>query len=109
MDQLSAMGVSPFVLTRSPLVSDPVVSVPTPEQAVGAAGDDGHTQMLVAGGAKTYEAFLSAGLVDTITLNILPTLTEDGLRVAVDASGKLELNDHSELGDGVLQLRYLLR
>lgn len=64
------------------------------EQALLAAGD---RDVLVLGGATTIQAFLAAGLVDELTLQLVPLLLGDGTRLfanlPTDFSARLTVTD----------------
>jgi dihydrofolate reductase len=81
-----------------------------PEEALAALERLGHDTALVGGGAATDDAFLRAGLVDELYLNVLPYLSGPALTIAL-AEGQFadaELLDTTTLGDGVVQLHYRL-
>lgn len=102
-----------FVLThhpREPLtLSDTTFTFVTGgiEDSVGqarAAAGDGDVQ--VSGGASTVAQALAAGLVDELTLHVVPVLLRDGVR-PLDGAGDPELEAIEVVpGSGVTHLRY---
>jgi dihydrofolate reductase len=79
-----------------------------PEEALEFLAGRGHATALVGGGAATDNAFLGAGLVSELYLNILPRLTGPGpsLSLADGRFAEAELLDTTALTDGIVQLRY---
>jgi len=84
--------------------------VRTPQAALAYLQERGHTTVLLAGGEQLHNAFLEAGLVDELIVNIAPSLEDAGLRVVLPPGGyqELRLLGSQDLGGGVFQLRYAL-
>jgi len=75
------------------------------EQARAAAGDE---DVLIAGGAKTIQQYLAAGLADELFLHIVPIVLGGGERLLVDV-GDLELQQIEVVGTpAVTHIRYAL-
>jgi len=73
------------------------------EQARAAAGDE---DVLIAGGAKTIQQYLAAGLADELFLHIVPIVLGGGERLLVDV-GDLELQQLEVVGTpAVTHVRY---
>ena len=75
------------------------------EQARAAAGDE---DVLIAGGAKTIQQYLAAGLANELFLHIVPIVLGGGERLLVDV-GDLELQQIEVVGTpAVTHIRYAL-
>ena len=73
------------------------------EQARAAAGDE---DVLIAGGAKTIQQYLAAGLADELFLHIVPIVLGGGERLLVDV-GDLDLQQLEVIGSpAVTHIRY---
>ena len=73
------------------------------EQARAAAGDE---DVLIAGGAKTIQQYLAAGLADELFLHVVPILLGEGERLLVDV-GDLDLQQLEVVGTpAVTHIRY---
>ncbi|HNT30310.1 MAG TPA: dihydrofolate reductase family protein [bacterium] len=83
-------------------------AVSTPENALAFLSAGGIETALVSGGSSTNGAFLSAGLVDELILNIEPVLLGGGIplidRLAESIS--LKFVSSKAIKNGILQLRY---
>jgi dihydrofolate reductase len=67
----------------------------------------GYGQVVIAGGASVYSAFLSLGLVDELYLTVEPVLFGKGVPFAKDfARVNLELLDAKPLGSRAVLLHY---
>lgn len=82
----------------------------SPEAALAHLRERGHGTALLAGGEQLHNAFLAAGLVDELIINVAPSLEGEGLRLLLPTGGfqALQLLGSRELGGGVFQLRYAL-
>lgn len=79
------------------------------EAAVGAAREAANgADVLVAGGIRTAQMALRAGVVDELLLHVAPAVLEAGARLLDgDATGKLQLRSTEVVpGEGALHLRY---
>ncbi len=77
----------------------------TAEQLCTRLAADGVRRAYVDGGAIIRQ-FLAAGLIDDITLSIVPVLLGDGIRLFGDAEVNLELDSVERWSSGLAQLRY---
>lgn len=76
---------------------------------VGTLKSEGDGDLLVYGSAGLVHDLLPAGLVDFIHLMVYPTVLGRGTRLLPDGwSSRLELDAISELGTGIVSLRYLV-
>ena len=107
---------NPFASTVVVVVST-TLTVPnglraaTPEAALLALRERGHTKALLAGGEKLHNAFLARDLVDELILNVVPTLEDEGLKILLPNGRRreLELLDEKQLAAGIVQLHYALK
>jgi dihydrofolate reductase len=77
------------------------------EQARAAAGD---RVVAVMGGAKLAQQYLQAGLVDEISLHLVPVLFGGGTRLFDDLSGVTDLEPIEVVsGGGAVHLRYRIK
>lgn len=114
--QRSASGAGPTFSQADVVVVSHSLELPgvtvasTPEAALAHLRARGHAAALISGGERLHNAFLAAGLVDELVVNIAPTLEDEGLRLhlPLDQHRELRLLSSRELGGGVLQLRYAL-
>ncbi len=99
-----------IVLSRNTKLPLPhgFIQAHSPQAAIEIADRAGRSVLIVTGGAETNTAFLSAGLVDQIVLNIEPVIIGSGKRVfGYDKlAARLALESTERLKDGVLQVRY---
>jgi dihydrofolate reductase len=99
-----------FVWTHSPQDSEEGVEYVTggPEEVLRAIEGKGYQECVLAGGSTTNDTFVSAGLVDEISVTIYPLLFGSGMRLLSgnDIAIELELLDSSGIGDGVIRNRY---
>jgi dihydrofolate reductase len=109
----SPSAASPFakadiVVVSRTLQMPGVACVPTPEAALAHLRERGHSSALVAGGERLHNAFLAAGLIDELLINIAPTLEDEGLRILLPKGQHRELRllANKGLGGGIQQLRY---
>jgi len=94
------------VSTRGDLDPAGATRFGSPEAAVEAARDRGD-DLVVTGGATLNAAFLRRGLVDRAAVNVEPHLLGEGVGlVAGDVERPLTLLGATEVGEGIVQLRY---
>jgi dihydrofolate reductase len=96
------------VVTRSEIPS--VRCARTPREALDQLAKLGHTAAVIAGGESLHNACLADDLVDELVFNVAPALEDEGLKVVLPKGGHrdVRLLGVSELGSGVVQLRYAL-
>jgi dihydrofolate reductase len=97
------------VLTHSEKQDDGAVMFATsPAQAIERLSARGFTQVVVGGGAQCNAAFLKAGLVDEIILDIEPILFGHGLPLFSQCALEvpLELIETKKFAANEIQLRY---
>lgn len=105
-------GAITFVWTHSPQDSEKTEGVEyisgSPSEVAQAIERRGYEECVLAGGSITNDAFVSAGLVDEITVTIYPLLFGTGMKLLsgnnIDMA--LELIDSTNIGDGVIRNRY---
>lgn len=81
-----------------------------PRQLMKSLEEAGWSRAYVDGG-KTVQAFLRAGLIEDITLSIVPVLLGDGRRLFGELEQEIDLELHEARGfpSGLVQLNYKLR
>jgi dihydrofolate reductase len=81
-----------------------------PAQVLATLGDRGIRRVYVDGG-KVVSQFLAAGLLDELTVSILPVVIGRGIRLFEDAGPErwLDLASSRAFGSGMVQLRYVAR
>ena len=97
-----------FVFTRRPLEREGVTPLQlTPGEAVAAWAEQGLRHVYVDGGV-VISAFLEAGLIDDLTLTIVPLLLGDGLPLfhPGHTETRLVLEESRTFPSGVVWLRY---
>jgi len=101
-------GIDIVVVSSQPLPLPAVA--PDPQAALALLEAKGHQTALVSGGETLHNAFLAAGLVDELVLNIAPVLEDRGLNILLSEGDyrELRLLEQRPLGSGVIQLRYAL-
>ncbi len=82
----------------------------TPREALEQLAAMGHERAVIAGGEALHNACLADDLVDELVFNIAPALEDEGLNIVLPKGGHrdVRLLGVSELGGGVVQLRYSL-
>jgi len=100
-----------YVLSPSAEQETPVEGVyfvsGKPEEILKRVKDDGHSSVLIAGGASVYSQFLSQGLVDELFLTVEPYLFGSGIPLYTEGAPiKLELVSVDRLGPQALLLHY---
>ena len=105
-------GKRVFVLTRRP--AEPRHGERflegTPDQVLATLGDAGVRRVYVDGG-RVVSQVLAAGLLDELTVSILPVLIGRGIRLFEDAGPErwLDLASSRAFAGGMVQLRYRAR
>ena len=82
----------------------------TPQELLAAVrADVGEGGIYLDGGAL-IRSFLDAGLVDEVTVTVIPVILGEGMPLFAGASAMhaLRLEQSRELGAGIVQLRYSL-
>jgi dihydrofolate reductase len=104
----STFAKTDIVVVSRTLQMPGVTCVPSPEAALAHLRERGHSTALVAGGERLHNAFLAAGSIDELLLNIAPTLEDEGLRILLPKGQHRELRllASKDLGGGVQQMRY---
>ncbi len=105
-------GKRVFVLTRRPAEGGhgERFVAGTPAQVLAALGEEGIRKVYVDGGIVVSQ-FVGAGLLDELTVSILPVIIGRGVRLFVDAGPErwLDLAGSRVFGSGMVQLRYIVR
>jgi riboflavin biosynthesis pyrimidine reductase len=85
--------------------------VSTPRAALELLAHREFETALVTGGSATNRAFLEAGLIDRIVLNVAPAFVGQGIPLAQQFAGVITLQFESavELPEGIVQLSYTVR
>ncbi|HJZ88845.1 MAG TPA: dihydrofolate reductase family protein [Polyangia bacterium] len=75
------------------------------------AGRLGDAKRVYVDGGKVIGQFFAAGLVDDLTLSVIPIVLGDGIRLFSGGEGehRLELESHRAWPSGLVQLRYRVR
>ena len=100
-----------IVVVSTTLAVPNVARAATPEAALAALRERGHTTALLAGGEKLHNAFLQRDLVDELLLNVVPTLEDEGLKILLPKGNRrdLLLLGTKQLAAGIVQLHYALQ
>ena len=103
-------GRRTIVMTRKDLTSDMdgvEYTKQSPEEVIEMLSHDGCDQVVIAGGAQVYSAFLRAGLVTDVYLTIEPYLFGDGVPL-VDHLERVDMRllDVVQLNDKAVLLHY---
>ncbi len=105
-------GKRVFVLTRRPAEArhGERFLEGAPDRVLAALGDAGVRRAYVDGG-RVVSQVLAAGLLDELTVSILPVVIGRGVRLFEDAGPErwLELAASRVFGSGMVQLRYRMR
>lgn len=105
-------GATTFVWAHNPEVDEKADGVEyisgSPDEVVKAIENKGFESCVLAGGSTTNDAFVSAGLVDEITITIYPLLFGSGMRLLSGENIDMQLKfiDSTNIGDGVIRNRY---
>src|SRR5579862_7277889 len=105
-------GAFTYVLTSRPHDAEPADGVEfitaTPKELIHKLAAAGFEAAVLAGGSQTNSAFVAAGLVDEIVVNIYPMLFGQGLQLVQGAQCALELKltATTVLDGGIVQCRY---
>jgi dihydrofolate reductase len=99
------------VVSRSGSGNEGLLSATSPRAALELLASRGHTKALISGGETLHNAFLADGLIDEVILNIAPVLEGGGLSIHLPPGTHrpIEFISCSEIGGGLVQLRYALR
>jgi len=83
----------------------------SPADALSKASELGFTKVLLTGGGSLNSAFMKAGLVDEIIINVEPYVLGSGIRVFSEESfdNKLGLIEIKKLKSGVIQAHYKIK
>jgi dihydrofolate reductase len=92
-------------------VADGYHTALSPAHALDIVKDAGLAKALVTGGGQINAAFMEAGFIDEVILNIEPVLIGQGLPLlsAADILQTLKLQDVKTLDGDIVQLRYLVK
>jgi dihydrofolate reductase len=105
-------GAMTFVWTHNPETGEKQDGVEyvngEPQEVLNELEKKGYHECVLAGGSITNNAFVSAGLIDEITVTIYPLLFGKGMPLlsAENVEMKLDLMDSTNIGDGVVRNRY---
>lgn len=69
------------------------------------------TQRVYVDGGKVVSQFLAAGLIDDVTISVIPIILGDGIRLFSGGEGehRLELESHRSWPSGMVQMRFRVR
>ncbi len=83
----------------------------SPKDALRKASESGFTRVLLTGGGALNSAFMKAGLVDEVIINVEPYVLGRGVRIFSEETfeNKLELIEMRELKAGVVQVHYKIK
>ncbi len=83
----------------------------SPLEVVQLAKKKNFDKLLVIGGGHVNGAFLKAGLIDEIVLDVHPMIMAKGIKLFEDEFEyqNLELVSHEEINDQILQVRYKVK
>jgi dihydrofolate reductase len=103
-----------FVATSRPFECDePTVRAVsgTPQELVAAVRADAGEGGIYLDGGALIRSFLDAGLVDEVTVTVIPVVLGEGVPLFAGSAARhrLALEQVRELGAGVVQLRYFVR
>ena len=105
-------GVTSVVMTHQKIQNvwgdKAIFTDASPEEIVAMLQDKGFENILVGGGGQVNAAFLKAGLIDEIYVDIEPVLFGKGIKLAADEEFdyKLELVDTKKLNASTVQVHY---
>jgi|SRR5579862_9185682 len=107
-------GAITYVWTRYPKNREPTAGVKfisgSPEEVVKKLEADGHQSAVLAGGGKTNNAFVGAGMVNEIAVTIYPLIFGDGIRLLSEKIDlDLELFESKEIGAGIIRQHYIVK
>jgi len=88
---------------------DITFSTKAPKDALDELRQQGTQSVMIAGGAKLNTAFLKAGLVDELILDIEPTMVGGMPFLSEDLELNLELIGTKKLSDNELQVQYRVK
>jgi dihydrofolate reductase len=99
-------GIELVIVSHTPTQN--VSFVATPQAALQHLIQKGCEMALIGGGAQLNSAFLSAGLVDEIYLNINPYIANKGIRLGMTEGfeASLHLLETTQLTTNLIQLHY---
>lgn len=101
-----------FVLTRkrhpTPKVSNVHFTSESPKKLIRKLKRQGLRQVCICGGAKLNASMLSAGLIDELFLDVMPTLLSDGIPLFAHSASKRKLKPLSvkKIAANEVQLHY---
>lgn len=92
---------------KRPKLTAGYISANSPEDALDKASELGFSKVLLTGGGTLNSAFMKAGLVDEIIINIEPFILGRGIRIFSEETfeNKLGLTNVKKL-NGIVQLHY---
>jgi len=107
-------GVTNIILTRDiNKISgdDNVKFVNSPQEALKAAKDLGHPEILLIGGGTANGLFIRENLIDEMFLSIHPIILGDGIKLfeGVEKSLIMETFESKNLDEGLVQVHYKLK
>lgn len=102
-------GVTIVVMSRHLRELPGAAVVASPGAAVALLRERRHDRAVLAGGAAIYSAFLAEGLVDEVTINVLPTVAEGAAVSTGTRPQAFELATSTQLPGGIPQLTFRRR
>ncbi|MBI2669091.1 dihydrofolate reductase [Candidatus Woesearchaeota archaeon] len=108
-DNFDSLKARKIIVSRSktPKLAAGYISARSPKDALHHASELGFTNVLLAGGGTLNSAFMKAGLVDEIIINIEPYVLGKGIRIFSEETfeNKLRLMNVKKV-NGIIQLQY---
>lgn len=96
---------------KKPKLAPGYISANSPKDALTKASELGFTKVLLTGGGTVNSAFMKAGLVDEIIINVEPYILGEGISIFSKETfeNKLELVEVKKLKSEVIQLHYKIK
>jgi dihydrofolate reductase len=106
--QQALAGIEIVVLSNQNRENTGCTTVSSPEKAIEYLKGKGCENIIVAGGAQTYNSFLNAGLVTDMYLSIVPVIIGNGgiLTLKGDTVLNFKLAEQKMIVDGIIQLHF---
>jgi dihydrofolate reductase len=110
-----AVGCLYVVMTKKPVVEPKIKNViffeGTPQEAIEMLKARGFGSVGLGGGGKLNSAFLNAGLIDEMIIDIEPVVIGQGIKIFPETTAefKFELIDDNRLSGDEMQLRYKVK
>lgn len=94
---------------ENPYGNDVVFTQDEPRELLRKLGEEGHTEVVIAGGASVYTLFMTAGVVDTLLLTKEPVVFGTGVTLfSSEVSTKIELVKIHDLSSQTKVFEYVV-